>query len=97
MDTLLQGLKGSAFPVYLDDVITFSKRFNMHINRLRQIFQHFLTALLKLKPKKCHLFKPRLKYLGHEISSKGMSPLESKVRVIKDFAEPKTHNQLQSF
>ena len=97
MDTLLQGLKWSACLVYLDDVIAFSRRFNTHVDRLRQIFQRFRTARLKLKPKKCHLFKPCLEYLGHEVSSKGVSPLESKVRAIKEFAEPKTHKQLQSF
>ena len=64
---------------------------------LRQIFQRFCNARLKLKHKKRHLYKLRLKYLGPEVSNKSISALESKAHAIKEFPEPKMHKQLQSF
>ena len=97
MDILLKGLKWSTCLVYLDDVITFSKTFSEHLERLTDIFRRFRRANLKLKPKKCHLLKQRIEFLGHEVSADGISPMPSKVKAIKDFPRPTSVKTLQSF
>lgn len=44
-------------PVYLNDVIVFSKDFSAHLNQLEKAFQEVLGPYgLKPHPKKCKLF-----------------------------------------
>jgi hypothetical protein len=97
MDALLMGLKWNSCLVYLDDVIVFSKTLPGMLERLRQVLIRFKKANLKLKPSKCHLFKSKIEYLGHEVSAQGISPMPSKVAAIKDFPRPTTLKKLQSF
>ena len=97
MDILLKGLKWATCLVYLDDVIAFSRTFRQHVQRLREIFCRFRSAKLKLKARKCHLFKPRLEFLGHDISRDGISPSAAKVRAIKEFPRPINVKTLLSF
>ena len=51
--------------MYLDNIIIFSKTLNEHIVQFRGVFDKLLQASLKLKPRKCELFKTRITYLGH--------------------------------
>ena len=97
MDTLLAGKLWKYYLVYLDDEIGFSRTFDEHLEHIKEILQIFGNARLKLQPKKCHLFKPRVDFLGHEISEKGVEPLPDKVRTIVDFPRPKSVTQLCSF
>ena len=57
--------------IYLDDII-FSKTPKEYIERLRCVFQKLHETGLKLKPKKCELFKTKISYLGHIVSRNGI-------------------------
>ena len=50
-----------------------------------------------LKPKKCHLVKQEVKFLGYVVSSARVSADLDKVRIIQDFPTPKNLKQLRSF
>ena len=71
--------------MYLDDVIDFLITFDEHLEHIEEILQIFGNARLKLQPKK---LKPRVDFLGHEISEKGVDPLLDRVRAIVDFPRP---------
>ncbi|KAJ8359110.1 hypothetical protein SKAU_G00156350 [Synaphobranchus kaupii] len=43
---------------------------------------------LKLKPRKCFLFKTEVKFLGHMVSAAGVQVDADKVKVLKDWAVP---------
>jgi hypothetical protein len=79
MDGLLGDLKWTKCLVYLDDVVAFGTDFDSVINNLRAVFERFRSAKLKLKPKKCELFRHRVEYLGHIISAEGVQPTPAKV------------------
>ena len=53
--------------VYLDDMIVYSEMLEDHLTWLQAIFDHFAHHGLRLKPSKCHFFKEKISYLGHEI------------------------------
>ena len=53
-----------------------------HLKHLRLVFKKFCLSGLKLKFKKCALFKSQLEYLGHLITMKGIKPLQDKVDAI---------------
>ena len=97
MELVLAGLTWEYCLVYIDDVIVFSKTFEDHLMHLRQVFERFRSADLKLKGKKCSFFRHEVKYLGHIISDKGVAPDPAKVKAVQDFAVPKNLKMLRSF
>ena len=67
---------------YVDDLLIFSMMEEEHIEHLRLVFKKFHQSGLKLKFKKCILFKSQLEYLGHLITTDGIKPLQDKVDAI---------------
>ncbi|KAI8517499.1 hypothetical protein Bbelb_035160 [Branchiostoma belcheri] len=83
--------------IYLDDIIVFSSDFDDHLARLDLVFTRLRAHGLKLRPDKCHLFKRRVKYLGHVVSEKEVATDPDKCAVLRDWPEPKTVKQVKSF
>ena len=51
------------------------------LDQLRSVFTRLIEeAGLKLSPKKCHLFKKRVVFLGHVVSEDGVSTDPEKIR-----------------
>ena len=96
MERVLQGLRWQILLVYLDDVIIFSRSIQEHLERLDVVFSKLKEAGLKLKPKKCHLFKREVVYLGHVVSPVGISTDPSKIEVIKNWPTPKDVGDVRS-
>ena len=83
MNVMLHKLKYKTCLVYLDDIIVFCNSPQQHFERFRKVLQRKRDAGFKLKPRKSHLFKPRVEYLGHEVSKYELSPKPSKVGAIR--------------
>lgn len=84
MELVLCGLHWSICLIYLDNIIAYSPDFSHHLIHLREVFQRFRMAGLKLKPSKCHLAQPSITFLDHHVSSAGVEPDPSntdKVRI----------------
>ena len=82
---------------YLDDILVFGKDFDETLQRLDMVLNRLRSMNLKVKIEKCHLFKKRLRYLGHMVEEGGISPDPDKVQAIKEWETPKTETQLRSF
>lgn len=54
-------------------------------------------AGLKLHPEKCHFMQREVEFLGHKVSSEGISTLEEKVSTIRDWPVPGDQTELKSF
>ena len=48
---------------------TSTMSYSEHIDRLKQVFNRFRHAGMKLSPQKCHLFRDKVRYVGHIVSS----------------------------
>ena len=83
--------------IYLDDIIVFSKTLEEHIERLRGVFEKLSAAGLRLKPKKCEFFKPKITYLGHIVSKDGIETEKKKVITIQEWLIQKTVTEVCSF
>jgi len=57
--------------VYLDDIIVFSRDFDSHIERLREIFDRLKGATLKLHMKMVHCFSDALASLVKFLRKRG--------------------------
>lgn len=83
--------------VYLDDIIVYSNTFDEHIERLDRVFTRLREHGLKLKPEKCHFLRRKVTYVGHQISSDGVSTDPDKARAVSEWKPPTTIKELRSF
>ena len=58
--------------LYMDDIIVPAKTFEESLVRLEHVFQRLLSSKLKLKPSKCTFLQKSVKFLGHEVSERGV-------------------------
>lgn len=73
MENALDDLRDKICIPYLDDVIVFSKSFSQHLQDVRTVLQRLRSKGIKLRPTKCNLFRPQVRYLGHLVSKDGYS------------------------
>ncbi len=97
IDRALSGLKWSACLVYLDDVLVYGRDLAEHNERLRRVLRALGRAGLTLNLKKCLFASDSVKYLGHLVNAKGLSPNPEKVQDVVNFPIPKTISQLRGF
>ena len=95
MRTVLQGLDNVS--CFIDDILVHSHDWSSHLATLRQVLTHLKDHGLHLKPSKCEMGFTQLQYLGHLVGEGVVSPVQDKVRAIKDMEKPSTVTQLRSF
>ena len=97
MEGCLDGLRDEICTSYLDDIIVCSKSFQDHINHLRKVFQCLREHGVKLKPKKCKLFRREVNFLGRVVSAEGYKLDPATVAPVLNLAKtpPKTVGQVR--
>ena len=83
--------------IYLDDIFIYSSMQEEHIKHLQAVLKCFKLHGLKLKPLKCELFKEKIEYLGHSVSSKGMWPSRDNLKAIAKYPEPTMYTAIKGF
>ncbi|XP_040264683.1 uncharacterized protein LOC120979792, partial [Bufo bufo] len=83
--------------LYLDDVIVYSKTYEDHLKHLAEVFEILIKYGLKVKPSKCHLLKPAVKYLGHVVSGEGVQPDPDKLAAVRNWPVPTTVKEVRGF
>jgi hypothetical protein len=97
MDLVLLGLNWQICLAFLDDVIVMSSTFEQHLERLKQVFDRFRGANLKLNAGKCHLMQEKVKFLGRIISEARIAPDPEKIRAVTEWPVPTDLKQVCSF
>ena len=76
--------------VFFDDILIYSPTFAQHLNHLKITFEVLRINKLYVKESKCTFAKQHVEYLGHIISSSGVSTDPSKVVAMVSW--PRSHN-----
>lgn len=97
MDIVLSGLIGTSCYVYLDGTVIYAETLEEHERKLNEVIARLCSARLKLQCDKCEFLKNEVTYLGHVISSNGVSPNPKKLQAVRDFPVPKDVRNVQQF
>ena len=97
MERVLAGLVWHGVLVYIDDIIVYDSTWAGSLQKLAQVLDRLRRANLKLKAKKCFLFRQEVEYLGHLVSGDGVRPLRGKVAALQHWATPANVDELRSF
>ena len=89
MENCLEGLRDKTCIPYLDDILVFSKTFMEHVEDVQQVLKCMQEHGIKLKAKKCNLFKPRVRYLGRVVNVYGYTMDPANVASVKALKETK--------
>lgn len=82
---------------YLDDICIASKSREEHDKHLKVVLDRLRDHGLVINADKCEFYMTIVEFLGHKLDKSGITPLESKVELIKDFPRPSTSKQLRRF
>jgi hypothetical protein len=83
--------------VFIDDILIYSKNPEDHANHLHIVLQRLRYHHLYAKFSKCEFWLDTIKFLGHTISSDGISVDPSKVQEVLDWKPPTSVHQIHSF
>ena len=97
MEKVLVGLTWKSTIPYLDDCIIFSRTAEEHIERLREVFQRFKDANLKINPLKCEFFRQHVPFLGHFVSRDGIQADPAKTSAVRQYPLPRSVTEAKSF
>jgi hypothetical protein len=83
--------------VFINDILIYSKNPEDHANHLHIVLQRLRDHHLYAKFSKCEFWLDTVKFLGHTISSDGISVDPSKVQEVLDWKPPTLVHQIRSF
>lgn len=79
----------------LDDVGCYSYTRKQHLKTLNEVFDQMRSLNLTLYLSKCEFGCATVTYLGKEVGSGQVKPLNSEIQVIVDFPVPKTRGNFR--
>jgi len=82
---------------YIDDVIVFSKSWEVHIEDVCSVLETLHEAGLKVKFKKCEFGRKCMSYLGHQIGCGRLGIPEARVNAMRNYQQPITKKQMRAF
>ena len=94
MEQLTQNLPGVA--VYLDDILVSGKDANSHLQSLPGLLQRLSDSGLRCNQEKCCFAQNTVEYLGHKLTSKGITKGRKADAVIL-MPTPTNPSELRSF
>jgi hypothetical protein len=83
--------------VFIDDILLFSKMKEEHENHLRMVLEKIRSNQLYTKFSKCEFWLMEVAFLGHVISTAGISVDPSKVKDVLNWMPPTNASEICSF
>lgn len=93
IDSVVSGLQGVY--AFVDDILVASATKEQHDRDLRNLFQRLSCHGLRISPEKCSFYAKELVFLGHQVSSKGISPPRDRVNSLAAMTAPKDKKEVR--
>ena len=90
MEMVLRGMTWKEVTCYLDDVIVVGNCFGYHLNNLCEVFACCRKHNMKLKPKKCELFRGKVIFLGKLVTVHVVSVNPANLHEVQNWNVPGT-------
>jgi hypothetical protein len=97
MQEVLQNFPWKKVVIYIDDILIMESSFHAHLALVGQVLHTLEKHGIKVKPSKCEWFKSEVEFLGHVVSSRGVSKTRNYIDKVNDFPKPETVRQLREF
>ena len=97
MTHVLQPFISKFLVVYFDDILIYNQSKEEHLKHFRQVFLTLQEDKLYVNLKKCSFMQPHVLFLGFIVSEHEISVDPKKVRVIREWPEPKSITDTRSF
>jgi hypothetical protein len=97
MEEVLWDLRDKTCVPYLDDVLVFSSSFVEHLENVRAVLRRLGAKGVKLKPRKCRIFRSEVRFLGQLVSENGsrMDPADLEAVVSLKSKPPQTVGEVR--
>ena len=94
MQKLLYGAKNIAN--FVDDLITFTNSFDLHLKTLRDLFTRVRNGNIKLRPSKARIGYEEVTYLGHVVGHGKIRPTDETIDKVVNAPQPTTKKGVRS-
>jgi len=94
---VLVGYVTNICEVYIDDVLINGDSDEAYLSNTRKVLERLRSKRVTANPKKTSLGLDKVKYVGHLISSEGISFTSEKRKEVLDFSLPSTQKALLQF
>ena len=84
MEETLEGLCNTLCAPYLDDILVYSGSFSDYVEHVRMVVKGLKRKGIKLKRRKCNLFKNEVRCLGRIVSEQGYQIDAAEASVIEN-------------
>uniref|UniRef100_A0A8C5WDF6 Gypsy retrotransposon integrase-like protein 1 n=1 Tax=Leptobrachium leishanense TaxID=445787 RepID=A0A8C5WDF6_9ANUR len=89
MEECLSGLRDDICQPYLDDNLVHSSTFEDHLKHVQTVLQRYQQHGVKLTPRKCELFKRKVRFLGKMVSGEGYTMDPAEIAPVQKLKEKK--------
>lgn len=97
INSIFQDLMPQKAMVYLDDIVLYSQDRESHTSLIHEVLSRLRGNKLYASPKKCEFYKDTITYLGHVISTTGITIDPAKVQSVIDWPIPNSIKTIQRF
>ena len=96
-DLIFQDLRGKYLAYYQDDLLIYSNNVEDHLIHIEEVIKRIERANLTADPKKTHLFKDKVEFLGYTLTRQGIDTVTHNIAKIKNFDAFKSKRDCKSF
>ncbi|TYK26967.1 pol protein [Cucumis melo var. makuwa] len=97
MNTVFKDFLDSFVIVFIDDILIYSKTEAEHEEHLHQVLETLRANKLYAKFSKCEIWLKKVTFLGHVVSSEGVSMDPTKIEAVTNWPRPSTVSEIRSF
>ncbi|TYK28169.1 gag protease polyprotein [Cucumis melo var. makuwa] len=97
MNRVFKDFLDSFVIVFIDDILIYSKTEAEHEEHLHQVLETLRANKLYAKFSKCEFWLKKVTFLGHVVSSEGVSVDPAKIEAMTNWPRPSTVSEIRSF